>query len=873
MNKPSDYGVPHPSWRPQQLESVEWALGVDDVGVLEAATGCHRSGQLILMHDGTCKKVELVRVGDKVMGPDSLARRVCSLCTGHGQMFRISPVKGAPFVVNENHILTLVRTGRQSKNETVDVSVADYLFWSRTQKHLYKLFRVGVEFEQESQGLRLDPYFLGVLLGDGYLGGPQISITTKEPEIAEEIYNQARKYQIYVRQRRKPNNQATTYYFRMPHKGYHERTAVANFLGYLGLLGHTAGSKFIPPNYKVASVKQRLELLAGLMDTDGHLSKGSYFDYISKSPQLASDVAFVARSVGLAAYVRPCRKACQTGASGIYHRVSISGEASRVPCRVPNKIAQPRKQKKSVLRTGLTVERLGFEPFYGFVLDGDGRYLLGDFTVTHNSGKSAIAKAVSSKHSTIAVVRTKALQAQYGGKYGAAILTGMDNYLCVHPDAAPGATCGECLHSSKGMRNCPHSSSCEYLLAKSRARRASFASLNYSYIMLSKEFRESAAVYFLDEAHNLDGVVLDFVGLKVNERRRRDWSLPAFPKITGMASGSLDAVSTPTGDALEWLVGARNVLALQYRHLQAAADAGEQARKRARRCERFGSSVRATIDALNHCSDDWFVRSGDGVLYSNGESVPGFIARPLTAKYHFPRYFLNGNATVAMSATIGDPGTFAKELGIKDYVPRSVPSRWPPEARRVYLLDAPRMGRGSSHLDYETQADVVADAIKTCPPDWSGILHVTRKSEAPLVAHRLAKRGLQGRMWVPPQGPTEGQITAWERRKARHPGSLMVGWTFQEGFDGISERICGTVKVPFGNLGDPYTKARFDYSHSGYLLRAAQKLMQSCGRTRRGREEDYDVGERRGLVFIADANWTRVQNYLSESFKEGLVEW
>ena len=66
--------------------------------------------------------------------------------------------------------------------------------------------------------------------------------------------------------------------------------------------------------------------------------------------------------------------------------VSISGDISIVPCRIARKIAPPRVQKKDALRTGFQVIPTGtVETYYGFTLDGDGRYLLDDFTVTHNT--------------------------------------------------------------------------------------------------------------------------------------------------------------------------------------------------------------------------------------------------------------------------------------------------------------------------------------------------------------------------------------------------------------------------------------------------------------------------------------------------------
>src|SRR6202030_113517 len=63
----------------------------------------------------------------------------------------------------------------------------------------------------------------------------------------------------------------------------------------------------------------------------------------------------------------------------------ISGNTDQIPTRLPRKKAPPRQQKKVATRTGFSTHPLGEGPYYGFTLDGDGRFLLGDFTVTHNS--------------------------------------------------------------------------------------------------------------------------------------------------------------------------------------------------------------------------------------------------------------------------------------------------------------------------------------------------------------------------------------------------------------------------------------------------------------------------------------------------------
>jgi type II secretory pathway predicted ATPase ExeA len=144
-------------------------------------------------------------------------------------------------------------------------------------------------------------------------------------------------------------------------------------------------NKHIPQVYKANSRRVRLELLAGLIDADGTLT-GSGYDVVLKSERLASDLVFLARSLGFAAYRKACSKACcNTGAEGIHHRVSISGDLSIVPVRIPRKRALPRRQKEDVRVTGIRVEDIGIGAYYGFEIDGDRLFLLGDFTVTHNT--------------------------------------------------------------------------------------------------------------------------------------------------------------------------------------------------------------------------------------------------------------------------------------------------------------------------------------------------------------------------------------------------------------------------------------------------------------------------------------------------------
>lgn len=380
-----------PVLRPYQVQALEHLRAQLRAGrrrpLLVSPTGCHAPGQLLLTADGIARRVEDFQVGDQLMGPDSRPRTVLQLRRGRGPLVRIVPVKGEPFVVNEDHVLTLVRTndGTAASGELVDVSVRDWMTWSKTAKHVHKLVRTGVEFAPSPAPLPIDPYFLGVLLGDGSLRHC-VGVCKPDPEIRACVEEQAAKYGLAIRLDGEGTS-ATQYLSSVLGS---RSNPVIDLLRALGLHGCDSATKHIPSCFKTASRAERLALLAGLLDMDGSLSTAG-FDFISKSQQLSADVAFVARSLGLAAYITACEKSCQTGARGVYHRVSISGWTDQVPCRIPRKQAPARRQVKSVLRTGFSVEPAGEGEYFGFTLDGDGRYLMGDFTVTHNSGKTVTA--------------------------------------------------------------------------------------------------------------------------------------------------------------------------------------------------------------------------------------------------------------------------------------------------------------------------------------------------------------------------------------------------------------------------------------------------------------------------------------------------
>lgn len=347
---------------------------------------CLRRGTRILMFDGTVKAVEDVRIGDALMGPDSLPRIVQSTCSGTDELYEVSQKRRGSYVCNSAHVLSLTMTNGMngavsgySDSEVFDIPLSEYLGKNKTFKHCAKGFAVPIDWPERE--VPLPPYFLGLWLGDGTRG--HTGITNPEPEVIRYIHGFGASRRMFRTTQMKNGCSTVTVT-----KGKGQRNPVLNTLRELGV----ANNKHIPLLYRANSESVRMALLAGLIDSDGHVSN-KCAEITSKYQALANDIAFLARSLGFRASISREFKRCQTGAGNFYWRVLISGDLSRVPSKAARKKASDRRQKKRVLLSGLSIKPIGRGEYAGFELDGDGRFLLEDFTVTHNSSLSVQSAA------------------------------------------------------------------------------------------------------------------------------------------------------------------------------------------------------------------------------------------------------------------------------------------------------------------------------------------------------------------------------------------------------------------------------------------------------------------------------------------------
>ena len=358
-------------------------INSDEDLIVEARAGtgkCLGKDTPILMYDGSIKKVQDIEINDLLMGDDSTPRKVLNVNQDKGKLFQIIPKNGESWICNDVHILTLQGTNTK-KGIIRDIALNDLITESSHLKRLdinWKLFKVPVEFKE--QKINIDSYLMGIWLGDGSIDSPIIS--NSDVEIIDYLMNLNLEGIVPKKVWNDKHNYYSISLTDINNVGHPKSNLLREEMKFFI---SKEGQKIIPQNYLINSRENRLKLLAGLLDTDGHYSTGGY-EIIQKSKQLANDIVFLARSLGYRVSMsNKIGKIKKINFEGSYYRINIYGNLIDLPIKVERKKPQPRKQIKNPLVSGFVIKDIGEGDYYGFTLDGNGRFLLGDFTVTHNT--------------------------------------------------------------------------------------------------------------------------------------------------------------------------------------------------------------------------------------------------------------------------------------------------------------------------------------------------------------------------------------------------------------------------------------------------------------------------------------------------------
>jgi phosphate starvation-inducible PhoH-like protein len=375
-------------------------------GVVEVAPLAFMRGRAqpvdrqVLTPDGF-RPIGELRVGDLVTGSDGRPTPVLGVYPqGRKDVFRVAAQDGASTLCCGEHLWAVTTPDDRRRGKPARVlETREMAGRLRTaHRHRFELPLVTAPVAFPARDVPLDPYALGLLLGDGCLTTSTTpSFSTADPELTlalelaiPEIEAVAKGgYDVVLRNRRGGRG------------GVIVANPVTAVLRELGLAGSRSSTKFVPEAYLRNAADVRLAVLQGLLDTAGgpvtQAGRTCRIQYTTSSPRLRDDVVFLVRSLGGVAYVRTRRAAGRRPGGTRGRPIAFRSDAYVVDVRLPAGVAPFRLTRKAATYAALggggrpmrfvdRIEPAGeAETVCIQVGAEDSLYVTDDFLVTHNT--------------------------------------------------------------------------------------------------------------------------------------------------------------------------------------------------------------------------------------------------------------------------------------------------------------------------------------------------------------------------------------------------------------------------------------------------------------------------------------------------------
>lgn len=218
-----------------------------------------------------------------------------------------------------DHLWTVTTNYGKTKTLTTGEMAREvyYIQPDGSRKSRYFTPTVTVEYKSEGESLPLDPYLVGLLLGDGSLtdsGSIELSLGNKKEHVIEKIKLPDG---LFL----KTTHSDETNSFRVKIQGRTEGgKTIRDFVSEIGIRNMDSHTKKIPPQYLFSTQANRISLLQGLLDTDGHINSRGLFEFSTVSDDLFEDFLTLTRSLGKSLHVTTLDR---KDGDGAYSRRSI----------------------------------------------------------------------------------------------------------------------------------------------------------------------------------------------------------------------------------------------------------------------------------------------------------------------------------------------------------------------------------------------------------------------------------------------------------------------------------------------------------------------------------------------------------------------
>lgn len=334
--------------------------------------GCHIKGTKVLMYDGSIKNVEDIVVGDILMGDDNTPRVVQELYNGTDQLYKITLSNGDCQIVNSHHPVYFKKYNWSNSTYTEHTLTAPELLEIKNLDKGYYIPKAIIHFPYTP--VAINPYFLGLWLGDG--DSTRLDIANEDAEVLSWLSDN------YVGTIRDLSQSEACKVFHISKSTHVYNRLFSEYDLY--------NNKHIPQDYKINAPEVQLQVVAGLIDTDGtYNSKKNFFEITQRYDRkhILDDVKFMCECNGLR-----CSMTSRIGAGkkkGILHyRLRISGDLSIIPIKIERKKeirTTSYKSRKCWNDYTFKVEPYKVDEYYGFTVDKNHLFVLGDLTITHNT--------------------------------------------------------------------------------------------------------------------------------------------------------------------------------------------------------------------------------------------------------------------------------------------------------------------------------------------------------------------------------------------------------------------------------------------------------------------------------------------------------
>jgi phosphate starvation-inducible protein PhoH and related proteins len=411
---------------------------VIEVAPLAFMRGRAQTLDSLLMTPNGWQKMGDIKVGDFVTGSDGKPVEVLGVFPqGKKEVYRLTMTDGSSVVACGEHLWQVTTMEDKRRNRSPRVLETQEMLgnFQRNHQYRYELPLLSAPVEFACQSVPIEPYSLGLLLGDGRISDKTSpSFSTADPELLTSLEFALSDMNLSFRRKSEID-----YVITNPlagRGGLILRNPLTQALRELKLAGTHSASKFIPDAYLYNSAEIRIALLQGLLDTDGgpvtQFGRSCRIQYTTTSARLKADVLFLVRSLGGVAHWRKREAEGRKPGFANGRAVPYRNDAYILDIRLPETISPFRLRRKAAIyeefgggrpmRFIKNIECIGEQETQCInVAAFDSLYVTDDFILTHNTLADAFIILDEAQNTTSEQMKMFLTRIGFGSK---AVITG-----------------------------------------------------------------------------------------------------------------------------------------------------------------------------------------------------------------------------------------------------------------------------------------------------------------------------------------------------------------------------------------------------------------------------------------------------------------